>query len=217
MNISVTDQQWFNVSGGNNGRLLSVVPMAAIVTISLFLVMKFMVTLDMGALPDKEENPRIEINPIVEPVDIRVRHEKLIREIEVTPPPAIPKIEKVSSTLPAEGIANNSWSIPNMDKIGIANMQIALEINRDIQPIFRSKPIYPQRALSRDLEGDCLAEFDVGINGSPFNIKVNCTASAFERSARNAIARWKYNPKIADGKAVVMYGVTNSIKYRVAE
>ena len=179
--------------------------------------MKFMVTLDMGALPDKEESLRIEINPTVEPIDIRIRHEKLVREIEVTPPPALPQIEKVSSSLPMEGIAETSWAIPNLDKAGISSMQSVFTINREMQPIFKGKPVYPQNALARELEGSCSASFDVGINGSPFNIRVNCTSRVFDRSARNAISRWKFNPKIDDGKTVIAYGVTNSIRYQMAD
>ncbi|MCF6293155.1 MAG: energy transducer TonB [Robiginitomaculum sp.] len=217
MNIYVNDQQWFNLFAGSNGRFISVLPMAAIITISLFLIMKFMVTLDMQALPEKEENPRFDINPVVEEKDPRIRDEKIKREVEVTPPPALPQIEKTVSSLPTASIANSSWAIPNLDKVGIAGMQAKFKIDRDIQPIFRSNPAYPLNAQARNLEGNCSAVFDVGINGSPFNIKVNCTASVFERSARNAISKWKYNPKIANGKAVIMYGVKNSIKYKMAD
>jgi len=217
MNIYANDQQWFNLSAGSNGRFLSVLPMAAIVTISLFLIMKFMLTLDMQALPEIEDNPRFDINPVVEEINPRIRDKKIKREVEVTPPPAVPQIEKMVSSLPTTSIVNSSWTIPNLDKVGIAGMQPKFKINRDIQPIFRSNPVYPQNALARDLEGNCSSVFDVGINGSPFNIKVNCTASIFERSARNAISKWKYSPKIVDGKAVIMRGVTNSIKYRIAD
>jgi len=217
MNIYANDQQWFNLSAGSNGRVLSVLPMAAIITISLFLIMKFMVTLDMGKLPEKEVTPRFDINPVVEEINPRIRDKKIKREVEVTPPPALPQIEKMASSLPAESITNSSWAIPNLDKAGIANMRTKFKINRDIQPIFKGRPAYPLNAQTRDLEGNCSAVFDVGINGSPFNIKVNCTASVFERSARNAISKWKYNPKIADGKAVIMYGVKNSIKYKMAD
>jgi protein TonB len=94
-------------------------------------------------------------------------------------------------------------------------MLTSFTIDTEIQPIFRGQPLYPVALLDRGIEGNCRTLFDVGTNGTPYNIQLNCTNRGFERSAHNAIARWKYSPKIVDGVPVPMRGVTNSISFRI--
>jgi len=64
--------------------------------------------------------------------------------------------------------------------------------------------------------GHCRMRFDVSPTGVPFNVIATiCTDSVFERSSIKSVQRWKYNPKIVDGRAVVRSGVENKITYRL--
>ena len=64
----------------------------------------------------------------------------------------------------------------------------------EIVPITRMRPVYPQRALTRDIEGFVRMEFEVLDDGSTSNIRI-ITAKpgvVFERSALTAVQGWVY-------------------------
>ena len=60
--------------------------------------------------------------------------------------------------------------------------------------------------------------FDVSPEGAPFNINaLMCTSSVFKRASIRNVGRWKYNPKIVDGRAVSMHGVETTIRFNLTD
>ena len=54
--------------------------------------------------------------------------------------------------------------------------------------------------------------------GAPFNVITTfCTQRLFERATIKSVQRWKYNPKIVDGRAVARNGVENKVTYRLTD
>lgn len=66
-------------------------------------------------------------------------------------------------------------------------------------------PTYPSRALQRGIEGYVLLEFDIDEAGRVINPRILDAEpeGIFERAALNAIERWRFQPKVANGEAVV--------------
>jgi protein TonB len=84
-------------------------------------------------------------------------------------------------------------------------------------PIVKVAPIYPRRALSRGIEGYVIVEFTVTPQGtvvSPEVVEAE-PEGIFERAAMDAAKKFKYKPRMVDGKAVSVPGVQNQITFKM--
>jgi len=73
----------------------------------------------------------------------------------------------------------------------------------------------PPRA---EKSGHCTVRFDVSPEGSPFNVTAPyCTQSLFKRASVKSVEKWKYNPKIVDGRSVARSGVESKITFRLSD
>jgi protein TonB len=120
---------------------------------------------------------------------------------------------------------------PNAEKIAIqaAPVQTDIEMSGgfslgvgegDYLPIVKVAPIYPQRALSRSIEGYCVVQYTVTRNGTirdPFVVEGACTSSLFENASIQAALKFKYKPRVMDGQAVEVPGVQNKFTFEIQE
>ena len=93
-----------------------------------------------------------------------------------------------------------------------------IAIARELTPLVRIPPEYPMNALAKELEGYVLLRFTVTETGAVADPEVlrSEPEGVFERAARRAVLRWKYQPQIVDGKptAVVSYA---RLTFNIAE
>ena len=200
---------------GNVVRWLIGIPAAAIVTVGLFLLMMALIAAEFKPA-EKLENASFEINPTVEDIKVIKRETKVDKVKKVITPPPPPQIERQQAAKPQERIASLEGAIPEFEapKIDKQNFKIAVS-DRDAQPLVRIPPIMPPRA---EKSGHCRVRFDVSPEGAPFNVTTTyCTQSLFERATIKSVQRWKYNPKIVDGRAVARKGVENKVTYRLTD
>lgn len=89
--------------------------------------------------------------------------------------------------------------------------------NQQIMPLHRAEPVYPRRALQRRIEGYVIASFDIDKGGRPINIKIveGKPARVFDREAIKALKRWKYQPKLVNGNAVVQGGQKVKLEFKL--
>lgn len=76
-------------------------------------------------------------------------------------------------------------------------------------PSFRISPVYPRRAALQNIEGFVLLKFDINKMGQTENISVLRARppQIFNASAVRALSKWKYKPKIENGRAVRQNGL----------
>ncbi|MCZ0932004.1 MAG: energy transducer TonB, partial [Oligoflexia bacterium] len=76
--------------------------------------------------------------------------------------------------------------------------------DREGTPIFRIQPLYPRRAALQNIEGFVILQFDITAGGYTDNITVIQASppQIFNSSAVQALRKWKYKPKIENGKPV---------------
>ena len=195
-------------------RWLAIIP-AAIVTVGLFVLMMSLISEEFKP-QDKIELADFEINPKVEDVKILERETKVteIKKIETPPPP--PQIERAKSDRPSEPVASLEGEIPEFEapKIDRSQFEIAIS-DRDAQPLVRIPPQMPPRA---EKSGHCRVKFNVSPEGQPFDVVATyCTQSLFERPSVRSVQKWKYNPKISNGRPVGRTGVESKITFRLAD
>ncbi len=189
-------------------------PLAAVFTVLLFLAMRALISKDFVP-QDKSETASFEINPKVEDIKVVEREQKIDQVKKVTTPPPPPQIERAKADKPTEKIASIEGAIPEFEapKIDAQNFKIAVS-DRDAQPLVRIPPVFPPRFLQGDNSGFCKVRFDVSPEGQPFNV-VNtvCTSKLLERATIKNVQKWKYNPKIVDGRSVSRSGVETTIRF----
>ncbi|WP_409433456.1 energy transducer TonB [Litorimonas sp. RW-G-Af-16] len=200
---------------GNIVRWLLFVPVAAIVTLALFVLMMTLIAEEFKP-QDKLEAASFEINPKVEDIKVIQRETKVDKVKKVITPPPPPMIERAKADKPTERIASLEGAIPEFEapKIDRQNFKIAVS-DRDAQPLVRIPPIMPPRA---EKSGHCNVKFDVSPEGQPFNVTATyCTQSLFERASVKSVQKWKYNPKIVDGRSVSRAGVESKITFQLTD
>lgn len=89
----------------------------------------------------------------------------------------------------------------------------------EYMPIFRTKPMYPRRAHHRELEGWVDVRYLVNRLGKIENAEVVDADPpwVFNRAALACVKRWKYRPKMRDGRTVDTPGVETRISFTLRD
>jgi protein TonB len=190
-----------------------------VITLFLFWFMQYMIETADGALDDSKRGALVDF--------VRVQRDETIERRQPKPkkppPPDAPPPQP-----PTPQLDNLD---PTAEKIGIQAAPVQTDIEMtggfslgvgegDYLPIVKVAPIYPQRALSRGVEGFCTVEYTVTRQGTirdPFVVPGQCTSSLFERASIQAALKFKYKPRILDGQAVEVPGVQNRFTYEITE
>ena len=163
---------------------------------------------------EKGETLGFEINPVVEDIEEVFDREppKLTQRVKTPPPP--PTIERVIADKPTERIATLDGRIPTFDPPKLESQIFTIAVSdRDAQPLVRIPPNMPPRA---EKSGHCNVRFDVSPDGAPFNVSATyCTQKVFESATVKSVQKWKYNPKVVNGRNVSRIGVENKVTYRL--
>jgi len=200
---------------GNILRWIIGIVVAAFVTFALFVAMKILISGDFKP-QEKLEAANFEINPTVEDIKVVKRTTKIDKVRKVITPPPPPQIERQQAAKPQVAIASLEGAIPKFEPPKIDRQNFKIQVSdRDAQPLVRIPPIMPPRA---EKSGHCKVRFDVSPEGSPFNVTAPyCTQSLFSRASIKSVEKWKYNPKIVDGRSVARTGVESQITFRLQD
>jgi protein TonB len=134
---------------------------------------------------------------------------------EIVAPPAVPIPPRIGPGT-VEGLAIRVR--PAL--AGIARPPRAglpMGVDRDAVPLVRVDPEYPQRELTRGVEGWVQVRFSVTAAGTVRDASVVSSEprGVFDRAALEAIARWRYNPRVEGGAAVERVGLQTMIRFEI--
>ena len=204
---------------GNLVRLSIGIVLGLVVTAALFWTMQYLIE-----TADRELNEGTSGNL----VDfVRLKRDESIQRRQLKPKkPPPPDAPPPQPPTPQRDNLN-----PNAEKIAISAAPVETDIEMsggfslgvgegDYLPIVKVAPIYPQRALSRGIEGYCVVQYVVTKQGTirePFVIEDQCTSSLFHRASIQAALKFKYKPRVIDGQAVEVPGVQNKFTYEIEE
>ena len=81
--------------------------------------------------------------------------------------------------------------------------------DREAMPLVRIEPEYPINARQNGIEGWAVVEFTISSAGTVKDAVVVASepGTVFDRAALSAVTKWKYNPKIVDGRPVERSGI----------
>lgn len=202
-----------SVSLAGASRLSLVVPLAAAVTIALFILMQILIRTDLIAIDPPQDRPRIAIAEYVPPVEI----DRTPPEItDPVPPPELPDLRiridqpgSLGQGVPTGPIMIDTPVIDPFDEAGI-------QFQHDPGPLVRVEPVYPARMLDRGVEGRCTLRFDVLGSGQTANVELLGCDSGFERASLSAVYDWRYSAsdRVAAGEIAVR-GLTTVLEYKL--
>jgi len=187
----------------------------ALFTTSMFWLLWSLIetNFDVG---DRAEAARIEFSRMRRDTEVASKRDEKVERDRPPPTPETPRM-----ALSAGGIDNNVASLsPIVDARGaMSRMTMTAGSDRDVIPLVRINPDYPQRALQRGLEGWVQVQFTITPTGTVKDpIVVDAMPkSVFDDAALKAIARWRYNPKVENGVAVERVGVQTRIVFQLEQ
>jgi len=204
---------------GNVVRLIVGLVVGLMVTAALFWTMQYLIETADRELNEGASGSLVDF--------VRLKRDESIQRRQLKPkkppPPDAPPPQP-----PTPQLDNLN---PNAEKIAISAAPVETDIEMsggfslgvgegDYLPIVKVAPIYPQRALSRGIEGYCVVQYTVTRQGTirdPFVIEDQCTSSLFHRASIQAALKFKYKPRVLDGQAVEVPGVQNKFTYEIEE
>jgi protein TonB len=140
-------------------------------------------------------------------------------KVERTPPPATPDMPSIS--LSSSSVDSNMISLaPTIDTAGaMTGLNMSAGSDRDVVPLVRIPPEYPQRALSRGLEGWVQVQFTISETGAVIDpIVVDSSPKGiFDDAAVKSVLRWRYNPKVEGAVAVQRVGIQTIIRFTLED
>jgi protein TonB len=204
---------------GNIARMVTGLILALGVTLSLFWVMQYLIATADRSLNDDSAGTMLDFVRVKRDENVERRQ----RKPEKPPPPEAPPPQP-----PSPQLDNLN---PNAEKIAISAVPVETDIEMtggfslgvgegDYLPIVKVAPIYPNRALTRGIEGFCVVQYTVtslGTTKDPVVVESQCSSSLFHRASVNAALKFKYKPRIMDGQAVEVPGVQNKFTYEITE
>lgn len=197
-------------------RLMSVVLLAAGVTIGLFLVMKVLVTGQEYEIEEELAAIGIDFVRVQRDEESQTKDRALKRPSKVEPeePPPPPKL-----TQPNRPNIDKASMSADLGAFDLTGLNLNAPVDGDTLAIVRVLPRYPSRALSRGIEGWVLMEFaidELGLAVNPVVIESE-PPGIFDRAALSAVKRWKYRPMIEDGRPRMRPGVRQLISFEIAK
>jgi protein TonB len=196
-------------------RLFGVSLIAATITFGLFWVMQALIGVAGEIL--EEKNPLVvdfvRLKRDTEP-ELKKREIPDRQKPEQPPPP--PQMNFSQNLNPDEGVG---VMVPDVAAgLDLAEADLSAGgSDRDVVPLVRVEPQYPMSAKQRGIEGWVELRFTITAAGTVADIVVTAAnpGTIFNRSAVQAVSKWKYNPKIKNGTAVDRPGVRQRIKFQL--
>jgi len=218
MSATILDSLSLDQSG-NIARLLTGVVLGLAVTAGLFWMMQYLIDTADRELNEGASGHLLDFVRLKRDENIQRRQLKPKKPPppEAPPPqPPTPKLDNLN---------------PNAEKIAISAVPVETDIEMsggfslgvgegDYLPIVKVAPIYPQRALSRGVQGFCVVQYTVTRQGTirdPVVVESMCSSSLFHRASVQASLKFKYKPRVIDGQAVEVPGVQNKFTYEIVE
>lgn len=185
---------------------------ALLVTFSLFYLMQYLISGTYSQIHRSETSKTIDI------IRLKRAEESIVKQRilpeppqEVKPPSPLlaPNKTNTKPTLTAPALSIPLPGIPSFDLkttlVAGVNTEIASPSqSSEVIALLKVEPDYPRQAARQGTEGWVKLEFTIIEDGTVTDVKVleASPKRIFDKSAIRAIQRWKFKPRISNGRAV---------------
>lgn len=219
--LALKQSDFFNQSSGVYFLFLF---FGLVASLGIFYFMSLLVSTGKNPKSSGDQGLRIEflLNTPLDELELRSRR-LLKKPKEEEPPPETPKLKirqmemekpKLVSSLPQLELPDNFQ--PDSQGALVSGQGVR---DSDVTPVFRMNPEYPMQARLKNIEGFVVMKFDITETGQTDNISVMQASppQIFNSSAIRAIRKWKYKPKIENGKAVRQNNLRVTVEFNLSK
>lgn len=199
-------------------RFLVSILLGAAVTFVLFSFMAFLVSSGDRSKEEQLENIVVEVNTTPPKSSAESRR-------RVPPPPPPPPKSPPKPQAPEPEVNNNTSGISfNMPGIKLAGANAGISApgagfgrDGDATPIVRIEPKYPLQAARDGKEGWVKLSFTINEIGGVEDVTVieAQPKRIFDKEAKRALRKWKYKPKVVDGKPERQPGLSVQLDFKM--
>jgi len=199
-------------------RFLVSVLLGAAVTFALFSFMAFLVSSGDRNKEEALDNIIVEVNTTPPKSSAEQRR-------RVPPPPPPPPKTPPKPQAPEPEMNNDSGGLTfNMPGVQLSGANAGISApgagfgrDGDATPIVRIEPKYPIQAARDGKEGWVKLSFSINEIGGVEDVTVieAQPKRVFDKEARRALRKWKYRPKVVDGKALRQTGLTVQLDFKM--
>ncbi len=194
---------------------------ALLTTVAICALMVALISTPQGKLAERATGYTLDF--------VRVKRPETVKPRETKPdkpqPPAVAPPPPMAITTQAPQVSTEkipldiSTPVPGINISGVGfNMGAVQEA--EYLPIVKIAPTYPGRALNKGLQGHCTVEYTVTTAGTTRDIHVvedDCSHFLFKRASIEAAQKFRYQPKVINGKAVEVPGIRNRFLYQLEQ
>lgn len=185
--------------------------LATALTAGLFTVLQSLT--ESTFIPVATQSTRIEFKRtrIETPPVTKQREKPVLREapkVDVILPPG------TTEDRTGPGVVLNERIVP---ETGLGNTPLSNGADRDVSPLVRIDPVYPPRAAAGNIEGWVQVRFNISAAGGVTDVTVVASepGTVFDKAATDAVARWRYNPKVENAVAVERRGLETVLRFQL--
>lgn len=191
------------------------------VTFSLFVLMAYLIKADTRP-PLKAERVTIQITMVEPDDDINLRVRRLPKKPQPPKNPPPPRTRRVAK-VERPKIQSMNLNMGKVD-VGLAGGGLYLGPpggamgDGEAIPMVIIQPRYPRKAAMEGIEGWVKFKFTISPDGTPKDVELIDAQPrrVFERDARRAIYKWKFKPRVVDGKAMEQKNMIYTMQFQLA-
>ncbi len=202
-------------------RIVTALIAASSVTFALFYVMQALVAGDGEVIVNEEK--RLRFVDGIQDIDEQPP-QRLERKVEKPPEVEAPPPEIDTPVVDNSGPDKLNLSVGRASTaaaVDLGSIDLGPSSDGDYLPLVRVQPQYPRRAQERGIEGFVIVELTVAADGTvPKTSVVVVEANPkgyFERAAIKAAQKFKYKPKVINGKGQEVTGVRYRFSFNMAQ
>lgn len=201
-------------------RFIVSILLGAVVAFALFVVMAKLIENSARPADEVPEVPVIDI--VMNEPDEETQTRNRVPPPPPPPPSQPPKVQPVEPEEADPDASGFSMNMPNIDTggVGVSIGAVgAMQSDGEATPIVRIDPKYPPEAARDGKEGWVKLQFTINEQGGVDDIEVIDAdpKRIFDREARRALTKWKYKPKIVDGKPVKQPGMFVQLDFKLEQ
>lgn len=199
-------------------RFLVSILLGVAVTFFLFVFMAFLIS--GGSKRNDNAAESVIIDIVSTPPKSNVQQRRRVPP----PPPPPPKTPPKPQAPEPEMSNDNAGMTFNVPGVQISGASAGMDapgagFGRDGEatPIVRIEPKYPIQAARDGKEGWVQLSFTINLLGGVEDVKVIKAQPkrVFDKEAKRALRKWKYKPKIVDGKPVLQPGMSVQLDFKM--
>jgi protein TonB len=197
-------------------KLVGSIVAGGLATFSLFVLMHELTSNEL--IPIAERKPITLVSSVYEKKDEIIREDRY----KIKPPPLVlSPPERDVEAIPNEVISADGFGEPTVlitDAVAKDSKFTDFNQASDARPIVRINPEYPAVASRDGIEGWVELSFSIDESGAVRNVNVTNSEPQriFDRAAKRALQRWKYQAKKHNGIAVVQDRLSVMLIFKIS-